>query len=50
VLGPLEKASFFTGQKRLAFSKGTNRVGHSPYFINLRMETDPVSETSCFKN
>jgi hypothetical protein len=30
---------------RLALSKGPNRVGVSP---QLRTETDPVSETSCF--
>jgi hypothetical protein len=32
---------------RLALSKAPNRVGVSPH---LRMETDPVSETSCFSS
>jgi hypothetical protein len=32
---------------RLALSKGPNRVGVS---LHLRMETDPVSEMSCFSS
>jgi hypothetical protein len=51
LLGPLERANLIQviedGRLRLALSKGPNRSGVSPH---LRMETDPVSETSCFSS
>jgi hypothetical protein len=42
LLGPSERVVQWL---RLTLSKGPNRVGVS---LHLRMETDPVSETSCF--
>jgi hypothetical protein len=46
--GSLRKTSLFSLEKT-SFFKGTQQSG-TPFFFNLRTETDPVSEMLCFKN